>query len=148
MAYMVDRTAPYSGVASLMALQGRMGDTELVHMSKPEIRGLQSLGKITVNPDTGLPEAFNLKSIIPIVTTAAGAYFGGPAGAAAGATIGNVAVGERDVGTLAMNAAMAYGVGTLAGAAASSNAASAGIDSAGNVTQSAGMGFDLSLIHI
>jgi hypothetical protein len=40
MAYMVDRTAPYSGVASLMALQGRMGDTELVHMSKPEIRGL------------------------------------------------------------------------------------------------------------
>ena len=148
MAYMVDRTAPYSGVASLMALQGRRGDTELVHMSKPEIRGLQSLGKITVNPDTGLPEAFNLKSIIPIVTTVAGGFFGGPAGAAAGSALGNFAVGERDVGKLAMNAAMAYGVGTLAGAAASSNglnAASAGMDSAGNVAQSSGMGFDYSL---
>jgi LysM repeat protein len=145
---MVDRKAPYSGIANLMALQGRMGDTELVHMSKPEIRGLQSLGEITINPDTGLPEAFNLKSIIPIVTTAAGAFFGGPAGAAAGSALGNFAVGERDVGKLAMNAAMAYGIGTLAGAAASSNglnAASAGFDSAGNVTQSSGIGFDYSL---
>jgi hypothetical protein len=71
---MVDRKAPYSGIANLMALQGRMGDTELVHMSKPEIRGLQSLGEITINPDTGLPEAFNLKSIIPIVTTVAGGF--------------------------------------------------------------------------
>jgi hypothetical protein len=145
---MVDRKAPYSGIANLMALQGRMGDTELVHMSKPEIRGLQSLGEITINPDTGLPEAFNLKSIIPIVTTVAGGFFGGPAGAAAGSALGNFAVGERDVGNLAMNAALAYGIGTLAGAAASSNglnAASAGFDSAGNVTQSSGIGFDYSL---
>jgi hypothetical protein len=73
----------------------------------------------------------------------------GTAGAAAGSALGNFAVGERDVGNvLAMNAAMAYGIGTLAGAAASSNglnAASAGFDSAGNVTQSSGIGFDYSL---
>ena len=60
MALMVNRDAPMSGVANLMALKGRMGDTELVHMSKPEVRGLQSLGQLTVNPDTGLPEAFKL----------------------------------------------------------------------------------------
>ena len=35
-------------------------------MTKPEIKGLASMGQLTVNPDTGLPEAFNLKSL-PIV---------------------------------------------------------------------------------
>ena len=59
MAMMIDRDAPMSGLANLMAMKGRQGDTELIHMTKPEIRGLASLGKITVNPDTGLPEAFS-----------------------------------------------------------------------------------------
>ena len=67
MALMVNRNAPMSGLANLMALKGRMGDTELVHMSKPEIRGLASLGKLTVNPSTGLPEAFSLGDILPVV---------------------------------------------------------------------------------
>jgi hypothetical protein len=64
---MVNRDAPYSGLANLMAMNGRFGDTELVHMSKPEIRGLASLGELTINPDTGLPEAFNLGSFLPII---------------------------------------------------------------------------------
>ena len=64
MAYMVNRDAPYSGLANLMAMNGRFGDTELVHMSKPEIRGLASLGELTINPDTGLPEAFSLGNIL------------------------------------------------------------------------------------
>jgi hypothetical protein len=63
---MVNRDAPYSGLANLMAMNGRFGDTELVHMSKPEIRGLASLGELTINPDTGLPEAFSLGSILPL----------------------------------------------------------------------------------
>ncbi len=67
MAIVVNREAPYSGLANLMAMRGRMGDTELVHMSKPEIKGLASLGQLTVNPDTGLPEAFSLKSILPTI---------------------------------------------------------------------------------
>ena len=67
MATVVNREAPYSGLANLMAMRGRMGDTELVHMSKPEIKGLASLGQLTVNPDTGLPEAFSLKSILPTI---------------------------------------------------------------------------------
>ena len=51
---------PLSGIANLMEMQGRFGDTELVHMSKPEVKGLASLGRLTRNPDTGLLEAFSI----------------------------------------------------------------------------------------
>ena len=49
---------PLQGLSNLMKLQGRFGDTELVHMTKPEVKGLASLGVLTTNPNTGLPEAF------------------------------------------------------------------------------------------
>ena len=52
---------PLQGISNLMKMQGRMGDTELVHMSPMEVKGLASLGRLTRNPDTGLPEAFNLE---------------------------------------------------------------------------------------
>jgi len=47
------------GLASL----GRYGDTMLVHMNPKEVAGLQSLAmaqgsSLTINPDTGMPEAF------------------------------------------------------------------------------------------
>ena len=58
MAVFINRQAPQSGIASLLALQGRGGDTELVHMTKPEVRRLQQSGLMSVNPDTGLPEYF------------------------------------------------------------------------------------------
>jgi hypothetical protein len=133
MAYMVDRKAPYSGIANLMALQGRMGDTELVHMSKPEIRGLQSLGEITINPDTGLPEAFNLKSMLPVVgaiagtmllgpgigTALGGGTFGGIAGAAIGSALGSFGGGVlagQSIGDAARGAAISgAGAGLTAG---------------------------------
>ena len=67
MAEMINREAPLSGLSSLMAMKGRQGDTELIHMTKPEIAGLASLGKITINPDTGLPEAFSFKQILPMI---------------------------------------------------------------------------------
>lgn len=51
---------PLQGMANLLEDQGRYGDTELVHMSKPEVRGLQSLGRLTRNPETGLMEAFSI----------------------------------------------------------------------------------------
>ena len=48
--------------AQHLASYGRGPDTELVHMSKDEIKGLQALalahgGTLTINPHTGLPEA-------------------------------------------------------------------------------------------
>lgn len=58
MAVFINRQAPQSGIASLLALQGRGGDTELVHMTKPEVNRLRNSGLMSVNPDTGLPEYF------------------------------------------------------------------------------------------
>ena len=64
MAYLTNRQAPNSGLANILAMKGRMGDTELVHMSKPEIDMMRRMGEISTNPKTGLPEAFNLEEEI------------------------------------------------------------------------------------
>jgi hypothetical protein len=56
-------------LASSMAAQGRYGDSTLVHMAPEEVHGLNALahahgaGGLTINPQTGLPEAFSLKKI-------------------------------------------------------------------------------------
>jgi len=39
---------------------GRYGDNMLVHMNPDEVAGLMSLGNLTTNPVTGLPEAFSI----------------------------------------------------------------------------------------
>jgi hypothetical protein len=64
------------GLASL----GRYGDTMLVHMNPKEVAGLQSLamskgGTLTVNPDTGMPEAF-LGQLFEFAAPIAGGFFG------------------------------------------------------------------------
>ena len=49
------------GIADILANQGRYGDSMLVHMNPAEVQGLASLsptGSLTVNPQTGQPEAF------------------------------------------------------------------------------------------
>ena len=85
------------GLASL----GRGGDSTLVHMQPHEVAGLQALAKangtsLTVNPDTGLPEAFSLggffSSLLPVFAGAATGGAGAPlwAGIAAGAATGAV----------------------------------------------------------
>ena len=58
MALYINRQAPKSGISSLLAQRGRMGDTELVHMTKPEVKRLQQTGLLSLNPETGLPEYF------------------------------------------------------------------------------------------
>jgi len=104
MALMVNRDAPYSGLSNLMAMQGRYGDTELVHMSKPEIQGLASLGQLTINPDTGLPEAFSLKRILPVAAGIAGSILLPAAAPALASSLG--ATGA---------AALGSGLGTFGG---------------------------------
>jgi len=49
-------------LADHMASKGRNGDTMLVHMAPEEVAGLHALalkhgGSLTINPETGLPEA-------------------------------------------------------------------------------------------
>jgi hypothetical protein len=55
-----------------MSSKGRYGDTMLVHMAPSEVSGLHALArahgeKLTINPETGLPEAFKLKSLLPMI---------------------------------------------------------------------------------
>lgn len=57
-------------LANNMAAQGRGPDSMLVHMAPREVAGLQSLamahgGSLTINPETGLPEAGFLSNLLP-----------------------------------------------------------------------------------
>lgn len=66
------------GLAAALAAKGRNGDDTLVHMTGDEVRSLARLGPVTLNPETGLPEAFGLKDIIPMVAGVGGTMVGGP----------------------------------------------------------------------
>lgn len=72
----MNQTYPQGGLAALLASKGRKGDSVLVHMTPGEVEGLQALalatgGSLTTNPDTGLPEANWLKSILPAIAGSA-----------------------------------------------------------------------------
>jgi len=111
--------------------KGRGQDKMLVHMTPEEVHGLQRLalahgGSLTINPETGLPEAGFLMKILPIVAAAAATYFtagaaapaleaalagtagagmgGALAGAGAGALVGgtSAAIQGQDVGKSAL----------------------------------------------
>jgi len=148
MAMMINRQAPMSGLASLMALKGRQGDTELVHMTKPEIKGLASLGQLTVNPDTGLPEAFNLKSLLPtaaaIAATAATGGAAAPLFAGSSFIIPAAAAGltsyaiNRDTGAAAFDALLAGAGGYLQSASIGADTAKMiGAEATGSAAQQA-----------
>ena len=58
--------------AQHLSNQGRGPDDTLVHMSRDEVKSLNDLamahgGQLTINPQTGLPEAGFLSSILPMV---------------------------------------------------------------------------------
>jgi hypothetical protein len=59
-------------LAGHMATKGRGGDSMLVHMTPEEVQSLQAMalkngGSLTINPDTGLPEANFLKKMLPMI---------------------------------------------------------------------------------
>jgi hypothetical protein len=73
------REGGLAAAARDVAAEGRRGDSMLVHMTPDEVAGLQALaqrmgGSLTVNPDTGLPEANFFKKILPIVAAVAAPY--------------------------------------------------------------------------
>lgn len=60
-------------IADMLAAQGRGGDSSLVHMRPDEIAAMQRMARqagtsMTLNPVTGLPEAFKLKKLFNINT--------------------------------------------------------------------------------
>jgi hypothetical protein len=80
--------------AQHLADKGRGPDTTLVHMSNKEVKSLNDLamahgGQLTINPQTGLPEAGFLSSILPMVAgMALNAYAPGLGSVATGALVG------------------------------------------------------------
>lgn len=90
--------------AQHLASKGRGEDTELVHMTKGEIKGLRQLamsqgGDLSINPYTGLVEAGILSKILPMVAIAAATYFtaGAATPAIAGALEGTALAGSAGI---------------------------------------------------
>jgi hypothetical protein len=130
--------------AHYLKSKGRGQDTELVHMSKNEIKGLQALalahgGSLTINPETGLPEAGFLEQILPIVAGAALSFIPGVGPFAAAALVGGgygLATGSVEKGLLA-------GLGAYGGAGITSSLASIGTEAAAQAGQQAAVtGFE------
>jgi hypothetical protein len=123
--------------AHYLRSKGRGNDTMLVHMTPNEVKGLQAIalrhgGSLTINPDTGLPEAGFLEQILPIVAAAGLTYLtagaaaptltaalggstmagGIAAGALSGAAIsgGMAAIQGKDVGQAALMGGLGGGV--------------------------------------
>lgn len=132
---MYTQQRPMSGLASLMALQGRGGDTTLVHMNPMEVRRLAALspdGTLSVNPETGLPEAFKLKDALGValplaasfifpaiapaaLTSALGATGTAALGAGIGGTLGGLAQGQGLGNSLirgGISGLLSYGIGS------------------------------------
>lgn len=74
---------------------GRFGDTHLVHLNPGELATLDRLwGRHTLNPDTGLPEYFDILGALGDVAGAIGSgvssLFGGSSGSGIGNALGSV----------------------------------------------------------
>lgn len=129
-------------IAQQLAARGRNGDTVLVHMTPGEVGGLQALamahgGSLTQNPDTGLPEANFLKSLLPMLAGGALTVLSGGALSplmAAGIVGGGTALATRNIGQgliAGLGAFGGAGLGSaIAGLGASGAAAAAGVPGA------------------
>jgi len=132
------------GLASL----GRNGDSMLVHMSPEELQGLQGLamaqgGSLTINPETGLPEAFKLKNVFKAaLPIAAGFMFPGFGTSFMGGMLGKgIAAGAlTGAGIAALSGenpfigALTGGLGGYGGAGLAGSAAKVGAGTAASTT--------------
>ena len=108
--------------ANQLAAQGRGGDTMLMHMRPDEVAGLASLGGVTRNPSTGLPEGFLLPALgafLPgMMGLGGGSILGGALatglGAGAGQALQSKMLGEEDPLKKGMMAGLTAGLGSAA----------------------------------
>lgn len=104
--------------AQHLASKGRGPDTTLVHMAPGEVASLQAIarahgGSLSVNPQTGLPEAGFLSSILPMI---AGAFLG-PAGMGLSALQSGLAAGAlTGLATGSLKKGLMAGLGAYGGA--------------------------------
>ena len=121
-----------------VARQGRYGDSMLMHVNPAEVRGLSSAMPLTVNPQTGQPEAWAF--LAPLLGSMAGpALFGSSAlwASALGSGLAQwAATGDLKKGLLA--GVTGYGIGSaLQGAGAAASGAGAEQAALGSLTEGA-----------
>ena len=105
--------------AQTLASHGRYGDSMLVHMSPQEVGGLQALARnngtsLTVNPNTGLPEAFNLSRLLPMIAGAGLTAISG--GTLSPLTVGLMTGGLGALATGSLREGLMMGLGAAGGA--------------------------------
>lgn len=118
--------------AKHLARYGRNGDDTLIHVSRKELGGLGQLAKrngkeLTVNPQTGLPEAFSLGSILPMIAGAGLAMTGIGAPAAA-----LIVAAEEGIRNKSLEKGLMAGLGAYGGAGIAGGLAGAGAEAAGS----------------
>lgn len=110
-------------MAQELESRGRNGDTMLVHMTPDEVGGLQNLamamgGSLTINPETGLPEANFLKKLLPTLLGAGLSFIPGVGPLlAAGIVGGGQTLLTGDINKGLMAGLQAFGGASLGGAA-------------------------------
>jgi hypothetical protein len=116
-----------------MATKGRGGDSLLVHMTPEEVQSLQAMalkggGTLTINPDTGLPEANFLKKMLPMIAGFAlgPAGFGLMSAGMAGAAVGGITA----LSTGSLSRGLMAGLGAYGGAGLGAGLAGAGAGAA------------------
>jgi hypothetical protein len=117
---------------------GRGDDKVLVHMTPGEVKGLQSIamahgGSLTINPQTGLPEAGFLSSILPMVAGLGLSMIPGVGPMMAASIVGGgtaIATGDLKKGLMAgLGAYGGAGLGSGLMAQGATGAANAGVSS-------------------
>jgi hypothetical protein len=106
--------------ADMVASKGRGEDSLLIHMTPDEVNRLQEFAKangrsLTINPDTGLPEAGMLSDLFKAVAPIALGAFLGPAGAALGGGFMSAGMAGLTVGGLTTLATGSLSRGLMAG---------------------------------
>tara|TARA_R110000782_G_scaffold52210_3_gene112058 strand:+ start:3170 stop:4510 length:1341 start_codon:yes stop_codon:yes gene_type:complete len=106
--------------AQELANMGRYGDTMLMHVNPKEVEGLASIMPITINPQTGQPEAFIGAILGSLIggTVFPNLLSMGIVGAAGGAALGSGLGTYAETGDLEKglaSAVLGYGVGNILG---------------------------------
>jgi hypothetical protein len=108
--------------AEQVAANGRGDDSLLVHMTPDEVRNLQKFAEangttLTINPDTGLPEAGLLSDLFKAVAPIALGAFLGPAGFGLSSMMAGVATGGiTALATGSLSRGLMAGLGAYGGA--------------------------------
>lgn len=129
-------------LADHMASKGRGPDSMLIHMSPNELQGLQALamangGSLTINPETGLPEAGFLDKLLPAIIGVGLSMAGVPPNVAAMMVGGAQTIRTGDIGK-----GISAGLGAYGGAGIGANMSAAGASSIGS--QGAGLAGDMA----